>query len=145
MAYVDLNPIHADMAASPGQSDYTSIQLRMSTDNNSPMKNLLRPFAGDSRQDNSPSDIPYNLIEYIQLVDWSGRQIHPKKRGVIAASLPPIFTRLNMQHHIWLQNCLSLESTYHRVIGPAARMQEFCALMQQKWLLGITAAREAFG
>jgi REP element-mobilizing transposase RayT len=145
MAYVDLNPIRADMAASPEESDYTSIQLRMSKDNNSPMKNLLRPFAGDSHQDNNSNDIPYNLIEYIQLVDWSGRQIHPKKRGVIAANLPPIFTRLNMQHHIWLQNCLSLESTYHRVIGPAARMQEFCALMQQKWLLGIPAAREAFG
>jgi REP element-mobilizing transposase RayT len=145
MAYVDLNPIRADMAASPEESDYTSIQLRMSKDNNSPMKNLLRPFAGDSHQDNNSNDIPYNLIEYIQLVDWSGRQIHPKKRSVIAANLPPIFTRLNMQHHIWLQNCLSLESTYHRVIGPAARMQEFCALMQQKWLLGIPAAREAFG
>ena len=145
MAYVDLNPIRADMASSPEHSDYTSIQLRMTKDNNSPMKHLLRPFAGNAHQDNNPNDIPYNLIEYIQLVDWSGRQMHPQKRGVIADSLPPIFTRLNMQHHIWLRNCLSLESTYHRVIGPAARMQEFCALMHQKWLLGIPAAREAFG
>lgn len=145
MAYVDLNPIRADMASSPEESDYTSIQLRTSKSSNSPMKNLLRPFAGDSHKDNDPNDIPYNLIEYIQLVEWSGRQIHPNKRGFITDSLPPIFTRLNMEHRVWLRNCQNLETIYHRVIGSAADMQAFCTRLQQKWLLGMPAAREAFG
>lgn len=145
MTYVDLNPIRAGIADTPETSDYTSIQARMSTDSACPMKKLLLPFAGDSHRENDPGHIPYNLVEYIQLVEWTGRQIHPQKSGYIAQDIPPIFARLNISHKIWLRNCRELESIYHRVIGPAADMQQFCEKLKQKWLRGLTPCREAFG
>ncbi len=144
MAYVDLNPIRAKMADTLEQSDFTSIQTRLDA-STSPMKPLLLPFAGDSHQTNNPEHIPYNLIEYIQLVEWTGRQIKAGKRGYISSEIPPIFARLKINTSAWLHNCQGLEKTYYRVIGSAARLQEFCEKLKQQRVLGITAARQAFG
>jgi putative transposase len=145
MAYVDLNPIRATMADTLEGSDYTSIQARLCSNSTSPMKKLLIPFAGNSHRDNHPHHIPYNLVEYIQLVEWTGRQIHSQKRGAISDTIPPLFARLKLSHHVWLRNCRQLETIYHRVIGPAADIQKFCELLNQKWLRGLTPCREAFG
>ncbi|MCF6289202.1 MAG: transposase, partial [Proteobacteria bacterium] len=62
MAYVDLNPIRAAMARSPEHSDYTSIQERIK----SKTSNLLNLGFNDN-------DIPYNLTDYLDLVDSTGR------------------------------------------------------------------------
>ncbi len=142
MAYVDLNPIRAKMADTLENSDFTSIQTRLEK-SQSPMK-LLLPFAGDAHQSNKPEHIPYNLIEYIQLVEWTGRQIKAGKRGYISSDIPPIFERLKINTTAWLHNCEGLEKTYYRVIGSAARLQEFCEKLKQQRVLGITAARQAF-
>lgn len=142
MAYVDLNPIRAKMADTLEQSDFTSIQTRLGA-SSSPMKPLLS-FADDSHQSNNPEHIPYNLIEYIQLVEWTGRQIRTDKRGYISSEIPPIFERLKINTSAWLNNCQGLEKTYYRVIGSAARLQEFCEKLKQQRVLGIMAARQAF-
>lgn len=144
MAYVDLNPIRAQMADSLKNSDFTSIQTRLDK-SQSLRKPLLLPFAGNSHRSNNPEHIPYNLIDYIQLVDWTGRQIKAGKRGYIKDDIPPIFERLKMNTSAWLHNCEHLEKNYHRVIGSSARLQEFCEKLKQQRVVGITAARLAFG
>ena len=144
MAYVDLNPIRAQMANSLENSDFTSIQTRLHK-SQSPMKPLLLPFTGDSHQTNNPVHIPYNLIEYIQLVDWTGRQIRAGHRGYIKDDTPPIFERLKINTTAWLHNCQHLEKTYHRVIGSSTCLQEFCQKFRQQRVVGIAAARLAFG
>jgi hypothetical protein len=49
----------------------------------------LFPFAGNYR-DNIQKDIPFNLVDYLELVDWTGRIIREDKRGHIAQNLPAI-------------------------------------------------------
>jgi len=144
MAYVDLNPIRAQMAETLEDSDFTSIQTRLNQAS-SLMNALLLAFAGDSHKHNHPEHIPYSFIEYIQLVDWTGRQIKTGKRGVIPNMVPPILTRLNINTAAWINNCEGLERNFHRVIGSASHMIEFCEKFKQKRILGITAARLAFG
>lgn len=144
MAYVDLNPIRAQIADSLENSDFTSIQTRLDK-SKSAMKPLLLPFAGSAHQNNNPEYIPYNVTEYIQLVDWTGRQIRDGKKGYIKDQTPLIFAQLNMNTVAWLHNCKHLEQTYHRVIGSSARILEFCNKFKQQRVVGITAARLAFG
>lgn len=143
IAYVDLNPIRAQIADSLDNSDFTSIQTRIDK-SQSPMKSLLLPFADDAHRSNNPEHIPYSIIEYIQLLDWTGRQIRAGKRGYIKDSIPPMFERLTMNTSAWLHNCQHLEKTYHRVIGSSARLKEFCEKFRQQRVVGITAARLAF-
>jgi len=40
--------------------------------------------------------VPYELRDYLELVDWSGRAIVHGKRGRIPADLPPILKRLSI-------------------------------------------------
>ena len=144
MAYVDLNPIRAQVADSLKNSDFTSIQNRLDLSQSQIQPQLL-PFAGDSHQSNNSEYIPYNIIEYIQLVEWTGRQIRAGKRGYIKDNIPPTFERLKMNTSAWLHNCQHLERDYHRVIGSSARLMEFCEKLRQQRVVGITAARLAFG
>ena len=76
------------MAPTPEQSDHTSIQLRIehwksksqklngkasiANDENLQPKSLM-PFAGNPRQP-MPFGLAYNLLDYIELLDWTGRQ-----------------------------------------------------------------------
>ena len=99
MAYVDLNPVRAAMAKTPEQSDHTSIQHRIrhwqkqsqqqnisntepSHSEQSLQPDDLLPFVGHLRQD-MPKGVIFNLVDYLQLVDWTGRQIREDKVGLI--------------------------------------------------------------
>jgi len=89
MAYVDLNPIRAAMAKTPEQSDYTSIQERIQKTDST----ALAPFAGPADTD---TGISFSLQDYLELVDWAGREIKYDNKGHIPANQPPILTRLRM-------------------------------------------------
>jgi len=82
MAYVDLNPIRATIARSPENSDYTSIQERIK----SKSSNLLNLGFDDN-------DIPYNLTDYLDLVDSTGRAILANKKGFIMRIIPDTYPR----------------------------------------------------
>jgi hypothetical protein len=89
--------------------------------------------------------IPMHLTDYIELVDWTGRQIRPDKRGAISDSAPPILARLGIEQGNWLQNCQKLEEDFRHVIGPVAAIDKFCQAIGQKWLQGIHHCRRSFG
>jgi hypothetical protein len=99
MAYVDLNPVRAEIADTPETSSYTSIQERLQPvfdlqqaiddqadsgdllDFATPLKPLL-PF--ENRLLNEPqTGILFNFEEYLALVDWTGRIIRSDKHGYI--------------------------------------------------------------
>lgn len=77
MAYVDLNPIRAAMAETPEDSEFTSIQSRIENDGDH-----LMPFVGGCKV-GKPKGVPFEWLDYLALVDWTGRVVHPKKKGVI--------------------------------------------------------------
>ena len=94
MAYVDLNPIRAKMAETLEQSEYTSVFERIhgvcskseSRENRSSNKPLLGFKAFESNE--QVEAIPYAFIDYLELVDWTGRVIREDKRGAIPAQVP---------------------------------------------------------
>lgn len=129
MAYVDLNPIRADLADTPENSDFTSVQERMtdvasaedvqSADakdariEHGPKAGWLSPIAQEparkkvrskqvSRRVSNKGCLPMTLPEYLELVDWTGRQLHPDKRGVISKDVPAVVERLGSSAEIWI-------------------------------------------
>jgi len=130
MAYVDLNPVRAEMAETPEQSEYTSLRERLRSefnllqavdeqtqcgdllDFNCPLKPLL-PF--ESRLTNElQTGILFNFEEYLALVDWTGRVIRSDKRGHIDGALPPILHRLQITADQWHINTTQFESIHPR-------------------------------
>jgi hypothetical protein len=85
MAYVDLNPIRANMAKTPETSDHTSIQQRINATKQTQQPNNLMPFVGNLRQD-MPKGIAYSLKDYCELVDTTGKK-SKRLREVLAQIL----------------------------------------------------------
>ena len=42
------------------------------------------------------------LLEYLPLVEWTGRQLHSNKRCYIKSGIPPLLDRLGTSKEIWL-------------------------------------------
>ncbi|GAA4945370.1 transposase [Halioxenophilus aromaticivorans] len=105
MTYVDLNPIRAKIADSPETSDHTSLQRRIhAIQKQQSQPASLAPFIGSSSQTNAGEEgVPFELKDYLTLVDWTGRAILSDKRGLIKNDLPPILSRLGISHDLWLQ------------------------------------------
>ena len=111
MAYVDLNPIRAKLTDELLTSDFTSIQqrlrqIRRKTDRKCPR---LMPFREKQRQDLIFQAIPFKLKDYIDLVDWTGRHVHPKKRGYIPARKPKMLSALNLSDEQWQMLALEVQ------------------------------------
>jgi len=133
MAYVDLNPIRAAMAKTPEQSDYTSIQERILQ----PEDSCLRPFAEQSDDD---LGIPFGLKDYLELVDWGGREIKNNKRGYIPARTPPILTRLGMDTAPVLDYLSRTKRPSFGALGPVSMLRAFAQSIGQRFVKG-----QAFG
>jgi REP element-mobilizing transposase RayT len=81
MTYVDLNPVRADIAKGVSTSKHTSVKARykdVRKDPNQANKPLL-PLIG-TKSFNFPN---ITVGDYLELVDFTGRQMAPNKRGRI--------------------------------------------------------------
>jgi len=141
MAYVDLNPIRAGMAKTPEASDYTSIQERIQKALNKKPCKLLQ-FRDGSRQHsiNEYKAIPFELKDYIALVDWSGRAILDKKRGSIPINTPPILLRLGIDETSWINHVHYFERHFPTVAGNIETLRELAEQTSRRWIKGMGKA-----
>ena len=85
--------------------------------------------------------LPMTEAQYIQLVDYTGRQIRPDKRGAIAASQPPALRRLGLDPAHWTGQVKGIGSAYWRIVGSVEAMVEKAKAIDQDWMKGIGYAR----
>ena len=140
MAYVDLNPVRAGIAAELSECAHTSIVVRLRARTATPGNSHegTRPVAGlqvDLR-------LPVSAVEYVQLVDWTGRQLRPDKRGVIAARAPPAVRRIATSSEAWTAHVRGIGSHYWRAVGATQALIDRAAALGQRWLKGTTFARK---
>jgi len=135
MAYVDLNPVRAKMAATPETSDHTSIKKRIDhlrqTSNQYQIPSqphALFPFVGSPRQP-MPQGLPFKLVDYLELLDWTGRSLYKDKRGVIVSRTPQMLTRLNIAAPNWLHSTQHFEDLFKIWAGTTTSIKAACRRM----------------
>jgi hypothetical protein len=133
MAYVDLNPIRAAMAKTPEQSDYTSIRERIKHPENCDLK----PF-----NDQSKDGIPFKLKDYLELVDWGGREVKRNKRGYIPVSAPPILMRLKMDAAPVLDYLAKDDLPSFGALGPVSMLRAFAKSVGRRFVKGYSLGRQ---
>ncbi len=150
MAYVDLNPIRAKMATTPEQSNHTSIQQRIKKAVNTKQPGhinqqpeTLLPFVGNPRKD-MPTGLPFQLNDYLELVDWSGRIIREDKKGAIADNLPPILQRLDMDAKQFIYLSQNFEKPFKNLVGAAHHVRKACQAIGKNWVHGISQCETFF-
>jgi hypothetical protein len=135
MAYVDLNPVRAGIAATAEQSEHTSAKRR-AHDTRS-LNQALRPIASsiDTRLTRMTN------AQYLQLIDWTGQTLHAQKKARRANEAPSVIARIGMRPNQWLIQVPATESQYWRVIGRAESMLAHAQQTGMRWLRGIGTAR----
>ena len=144
MAYVDLNPVRAGMCEVLRDSEHTSVKYRLESNQLTVGKALglkaqkqpLKPVAGldvDALSDLTESS-------YIELVQWTGLQTHPEKRGKLSATeeAPPdgLWSVANHPQE-WMRRVQGTESRYYRAIGSAEALMLKAADLGQRWMKGV--------
>ena len=118
MAYVDLNPVRANIATTPETSNHTSIKQRVTSSQEKTEHLILANFVGNPRK-HMPQGLPFQLNDYIELIDITGRAIREDKPGYIHQKLSPILTRLNINTNEWLILTTQFESKFKTLVGCA--------------------------
>ena len=99
MTYVDLNPVRAGIADSIESSDHTSVQVRAEGLRKDPGKadEPIQPIAGvrlGLLKDEAFARLAMSNRQYIELVDFTGRQLRSGKRGKIDEREPTALRNL---------------------------------------------------
>ena len=139
MTYVDLNPVRADIAMGVSTSDNTSVQVRNEQirKDKAVAGQHLAPLAGVR----SVNVAPMTEAEYIDLVDFTGRELHPGKRGAIKVNEPPALRKLGLDKDHWTMKVKGVGSNYWRVVGTLEEFLEKAKELKQRTLFGIGFAR----
>ena len=134
MVYVDLNPVRAGAAPTPATSLHTSLRRRCDT---GALVGPLAPVAASI-----PGEIlPLTTANYLELVDWTGRTLHPAKGRAIPGHAPATLRRMAMRPAQWLCQVPATESGYWRAIGRTESIAHQAQQLGQRWLRGIGFAR----
>ena len=140
------------MAATPEESEFTSIQERLfahakrvakpSKAQNKLIKNYqnrvvdprnkklkqakLKPLNGSCHAPLSKG-LPYTQQDYFELVDWTGRAVRKGKRGAIEEGCPPILDRLGIEEESWIDSVRHFQKYFFDAAGTVSSLEEYQA------------------
>jgi hypothetical protein len=150
MAYVDLNPVRAGVAATPEGSEFTSIYERVKA-----LKTFDSAAATDTSgapplrafRTSAPSQahIPFELHDYLQLVDWTSELRRDDKRRAVAMGVPAIMDRLHLNPQAWSLAMRPRGNVFGRALGRLGRMELHARTLGQSWVRGLKQSERLFG
>lgn len=139
MAYVDLNPVRAKMCDTLEDSHHTSARQRLKKLAEEPKHATLAlgPISGMP----GFAVLRMSQSEYLELLDFTGRQIRAGKRGVVTGQSPAGLRRIGRNPEPWSNQVMATGSGLQRAIGEVHSLIEKAKAMGQNWLRGIGTAR----
>ena len=84
------------------------------------------------------------LLDYLTLLDWTGRQGRRDKRGKIPEQLGPILERLGIEGSMWCDLVWNFKRYFGRCAGSPRSLQTTAATQNRHWHRGQSAAKSCF-
>ena len=88
--------------------------------------------------------VPFALEDYVALVEWTGRAVHPQKRGLIPPNQPEILARIGIDGEAFIELSARFLKEFGSAVGAPEQLAKLCARRQTKFLHGMRAARKVF-
>lgn len=88
--------------------------------------------------------LPLKLEQYLELLDWTGWQTRPDKRGQIPAELLPILERLRLSSETWVETVLGFGRWFRLAAGRVDSLAAEATRRGRRWLQGVSHSRTAF-
>jgi hypothetical protein len=164
LLYVDLNPVRACLADTPENSRYTSVRLRIVARQQRLERGgqggvwpqgdadaYLIPICEGGEAGNLAAPhfrltdqgvLPLTLDQYLEMLDWTGRQCRPDKRGAIPGGVAPILDRLGVDQQFWLQAAAHFGNPSHTFVGRPEAMRSAARRAGLATCHGISASRQ---
>ena len=100
-----------------------------------------------SRRPRRASDrslLPMTLQTYLELLDWTGRQLRTGAHGVIPQALESILDRLQVSAESWLETVAQFGRRFHLAVGLADHLKAEAQRLGVNWLQGVRSSQVAF-
>jgi hypothetical protein len=91
----------------------------------------------DDPHNNAICDI--RLLDYLELVDRTGRALRQDKRGAVSENALPVLNRLGIGTEAWLHHMRPRPNYRLKAMGPAEALRGFAQAIGQNWLWGLHA------
>jgi hypothetical protein len=95
----------------------------------------LLGFIGNEHQ-NSPKGIAFSLLDYLTLVEETGKVIRADKCGSINEIICPLLTALGINGDDWLELAAHFGKKHNQVVGSLAALSAFAARTSKQWIGG---------
>jgi hypothetical protein len=92
-----------------------------------------------------PKGLPFDLADYLQLIELTGRCIREDKRGYIEENQPPILGRLNICAENWLTITTEFRTQFHGAIGREDVLSDYCEHQKFKRRQNLSHCNKLFG
>ena len=164
--YVDLNPIRAAMAETIEQSKFTSAQRRVESlkqrQTHEPKSSkgtrisLRDAFLAPVQYSSSPGPLPSHQsgrcsdkgfttlteADYLQLLDWSAREVIDGKIGSTPKDTPAFLDRLNLNLATWCTLISNFGTLFSLIAGQPHRIDEYRTNIRKQRFNMKSAARQ---
>lgn len=167
MAYVDLNPVRAQMADGLEDSEFTSIydrivsrQARERLSKVGPIKNPTWQQRREIEREEKRSERSRWLLDlegpespfrgmteeyYLRLLEWTGRTIRADKPGYIPVELKDPLVGWGLDAESWAKNVEAYGSLFYRIVGPVDRLLSLAMERGQSWFRGRAGSKRLYG
>jgi hypothetical protein len=88
--------------------------------------------------------LPLSTDEYLELLDWTGREVRACKRGTIPPHLAPILKRLALDVDRWVETVQRFDRLFWRVAGRVEQILAAARRAGRRWLKGLRAGQWIF-
>ena len=147
MAYVDLNPIRADIAERLEESNHTSIKKRIEELKKVESVDVQKTLDGSvSAISNTiqSKQLPISLKDYIELVEYAGHSIKYPNKASMPMHVASTLSSLNLQPDHWLKQVENFGKHYCHVVGPVDQIKEKAIQFKKRCMKGMSAARQLY-
>lgn len=123
MAYVDLNPIRANIANTLNSSHFTSIQYRLNAQRSNKVPKFLMPF-NDKRIDGKVA-LPFDFPDYLQLLNNTLKQENSSIKQNLPHLPSRLLTKIGMTRENWRMVTSNFETLFTGPVGCPELMDNF--------------------
>jgi hypothetical protein len=88
--------------------------------------------------------LPMDLERYLELLDWTGRQLGAVSQGTIPAPPAPILERLGINSEGWVETVRRFGSWFKTAVGRGRSLRDLAERRGKAWLQGQRGAALAF-
>lgn len=147
MAYVDLNPLRASIVDRPEAAADCSAKQRFgtfgaTTNGGAPSPPILSFDGCGSRS--AMQGLPGDHLEYLQLLDWSGRVISRPGVGTIARDIPAVAERLGFAPAEFMAFAAGRNRYRQSVLGHTDRLATLASRFGRGYVRGYRKAGSLF-